>query len=116
MTISETRTIRSKDIGLFAIVSGDENPIHRGEAKIAHGMLTASHISALFGKHFPGAVYIHQSLDFKRPVYPGDEITTSIEEVKRHPDKPIVTFSTVCTNGAGQIVLSGEAVLKLKED
>ena len=112
--VSETRTIGVAAIELFARATRDRNPVHaEGPDQIAHGMLTASHISALFAKHFPGSSYLYHSLHFEKPVRPGDEITTSIEMMEKRADKPIVTFVTTCRNQHGELVLQGEAVMKL---
>ncbi|MBN8910508.1 MAG: MaoC family dehydratase, partial [Rhizobiales bacterium] len=63
-------------INAFAAVSGDRNPVHLDAAyaagtmfkeRIAHGMLSAAYISAVFGMELPGpgAIYISQTLAFK---------------------------------------------------
>src|SRR5476649_1967514 len=84
-TASLTRVVTAQDVEAFARVSGDDNPVHLDEAyaastrfkkRIAHGMLTASYISALLGSRFPGrgTIYLKQELAFLRPVYLGDTI------------------------------------------
>ena len=61
----------------FAEVTGDRNPIHLSEhfaaktpfgTRIAHGLYTASLISAVLGTRLPGpgAIYISQTLEFPR--------------------------------------------------
>ena len=44
--------------------------------RIAHGMLSAGYISAVFGMKLPGpgAIYISQTLNFKAPVKIGDRV------------------------------------------
>ena len=82
-------TVMDEDIRSFATVSGDYNPVHldaefaKGTPfgnRISHGMLTASYISAVFGMHLPGpgAIYVTQTLNFKRPVWIGDVIRTTV--------------------------------------
>jgi 3-hydroxybutyryl-CoA dehydratase len=60
---SLSRTVSEADILLFAGVSGDTNPVHLDEeyaastmfgGRIAHGMLSAGLISAVFGTRLPG--------------------------------------------------------------
>ena len=71
--MSETlsKTIASSDVVGFAQLTGDRNPIHLSEhfaartsfgTRIAHGLYTASLISAVLGTRLPGpgAVYISQ--------------------------------------------------------
>ena len=99
MSVSYSQTISDADIKTFAGISGDRNPIHldeeyaknsRYKKRIAHGLITASYFSALFGTKIPGegCVYVSQSLNFKRPIYIGDTVTaivevTSIDLVKK---------------------------------
>ena len=63
MVRSRAKTITDRDIALFAEVSTDHNPVHLNEdyaretmfaGRIAHGMLTASLISAVVGEQLPG--------------------------------------------------------------
>ena len=90
MIESYSQTITDADIKSFAGISGDHNPIHvsdeyagqsRFKRRIAHGMISASFFSALFGTKIPGndCGYVSQSLNFKRPVYIGDTVVASIE-------------------------------------
>ncbi|MBD3624816.1 MAG: (R)-hydratase, partial [Rhodobacteraceae bacterium] len=59
---SVSKTISDEDIALFAQVSTDHNPVHLDEdyardtifaGRVAHGMLTASLISAVIGEQLP---------------------------------------------------------------
>ena len=58
-----TKTVSESDIYLYAGISGDLNPAHIDheyasntffKARIAHGMLSASFISAVIGMKLPG--------------------------------------------------------------
>lgn len=117
-----TKTIEQADIHAFADVTGDHNPVHVDEAfaqrtrfgrTIAHGMLTASLISAVLANKLPGAgsVYLGQTLQFVAPVFPGDEITARVTVKEIREDKPIVKLETVCLNQRGEIVIRGEATV-----
>lgn len=119
---SLVNTISERDITLFAQASGDMNPLHLDEEyakssifgkRIAHGMLSASFISAVLGTILPGegSIYISQSLNFKAPVFINDVITTNVEviEVKRNR----VVLKTICVNQYNKIVIDGEAKLLL---
>ena len=121
---SRTATISDEMVRSFAKISGDENPVHLDDAyaaqtrfgrRIAHGMIVAGLISATLANDLPGpgTVYLHQTLQFKEPVYLEDTITVSVEVLTVRQDKPIVTLATVCTNQAGKTVLEGEAVVKV---
>ena len=109
------------DVARFAEVSGDHNPVHLDEAyaettrfkgRIAHGMLSASYISALIGNSMPGpgTIYVSQSLNFKRPVRIGDEVTTRVSIDSIDLAKGLVTISTACLV-RGKAVLDGQAVV-----
>lgn len=121
-TASRVRTISGQDIDLFAQACGDTNPIHLDDdyaattpfgRRIAHGMLTASLVSAVLANELPGAgtVYLGQDLKFKAPVYIGDTITATVECIAYREDKRIATFKTTCTNQDAKVVLEGEAVV-----
>lgn len=104
----------------FAEVTGDTNPLHIdpeyaattqfGEC-IAHGMLSASFISAVLGTQFPGngAVYLSQTLQFKRPVKIGSEVSVTITVIDKSDRRGMVTMKTVCTVN-GKTVVEGKAV------
>ena len=113
--------VTDADIRAFAEVSGDHNPVHLDEdyaegtpfkGRIAHGILTASFISALIGSDLPGAgsIYVSQSLNFKRPVRIGDEVTVKVTIEAIDAAKAQVTLATVCTV-RGKAVLDGKAVV-----
>jgi len=115
------QTITDADVKAFAGLSGDNNPVHMSEEyaeqsrfkkRIAHGLLSASFFSALFGTKLPGygCVYVSQSLNFRRPVYLGDTVTASVEILKIDKDKSRVFFKTVC-KVKNKIVIDGEAEL-----
>ncbi|MEQ9447768.1 MAG: MaoC family dehydratase [Rhodospirillaceae bacterium] len=121
MSASVTRPVTEMDVFKFADVSGDSNPIHLDEecasasvfkTRVAHGMLTASFISAVLGTKLPGsgAIYVNQSLKFKAPVKIGDRVTTRVEVAEKNPDRNRVTFKTQCFVG-DKLVVDGEAML-----
>ena len=117
-----TKTIEQSDIDAFARVTGDHNPVHVDEEfakttrfgrRIAHGMLTASLISAVLANKLPGegSVYLGQTLKFVAPVFPGDEITARVTVREIREDKPILKLETVCVNQRDEIVIRGEATV-----
>jgi 3-hydroxybutyryl-CoA dehydratase len=114
-------TVTEQTIQKFAEVSGDDNPIHLDAAyaattqfgeRIAHGMLSASFISAVIGTRLPGpgCIYLSQSLRFKRPVKIGDVVTATATITALDADKGRATFETVCAV-AGKTVIEGEALV-----
>ena len=120
ISASATRTITEADIVRFAEVSGDHNPLHLDEAfaagtkfggRVAHGMLTASFISAVFGNQFPGpgCIYISQTLKFKAPVRIGDAVTVDVTLTDLRPTRNRATFRTIARVG-DKVVIEGEAI------
>ena len=118
-----SRTITENDILLFALVSGDHNPIHLDAEyaertlfgkRIAHGFLIGSLISAVLGNEMPGpgSIYLGQTLKFLAPIHIGDTVTVTVKVVEIREDKRILTLHTECTNQHGTLVLSGEATVK----
>lgn len=117
-----TKTIEQSDVDAFASVTGDYNPVHVDEEfakttrfgkRIAHGMLTASLISAVLANKLPGegSVYLGQTLQFVAPVFPGDEITARVTVKEVREDKPIVKLETICVNQRDEVVIRGEATV-----
>jgi 3-hydroxybutyryl-CoA dehydratase len=91
------KTVMETDVVGFANISGDENPIHlcdtyaqstRFGQRIAHGLYTASLISAVLGTRLPGAgaVYRSQTLNFHAPVKIGDVVTVMVEVIELVPE------------------------------
>ena len=119
-TASITRIATDNDVELFAMVSGDVNPAHLDPEfaagdffgrTVAHGMWTASLISAVLGTTLPGpgCIFLSQSTQFRKPVFPGDTVTATVKAVEKDAKKFTVRFETVCTNQDGDTVLRGEA-------
>jgi len=117
-----TKIIDEADIQAFAEVTGDHNPIHlddefakttRFGRRIAHGMLSASLISAVLANKLPGegSIYLGQTLQFVAPVFSGDEITARVTVKEIREDKPIVKLETICVNQREEIVIRGEATV-----
>jgi 3-hydroxybutyryl-CoA dehydratase len=120
---SISTTVSEADIVKFAEVSGDKNPVHLDAAyaattmfkeRIAHGMLSAAYISAVFGMKLPGpgAIYMSQSLSFKAPVKIGDTVVAKVKLIELIPEKKRAKFETVC-EVAGKPVLVGEALMMI---
>jgi len=122
-TASFSKTVTESDIANFAEVSGDFNPIHVDaefasqsmfKERIAHGMLSASYISALLGNTLPGpnTLYLGQTLNFKNPVKIGDTVTATVTVAEKRDDKRILKLDTTVTNQHGDVVIDGGCVMK----
>lgn len=93
------KRITDQDIQLFAEISTDRNSVHLDEdyaqntifeGRVAHGMMTASFISAVIGEQLPGhgTVYLRQDLRFLAPVRPGDLVQA---RGRGHRDQPLTS-------------------------
>ncbi len=116
-----SRVISDAEIEAFAEASGDRNPLHFCDdhaaetifkGRIAHGILTASLISAVIGEQLPGhgAVYLSQTLKFRAPVRPGDKVDAVCKVKDVMPEKKRIILDCVCTVG-DTVVLEGEAMV-----
>lgn len=125
MKAARTKTITAEDVETFARLTGDMNPVHLDESyaattrfgkRIAHGMLTASLISAVLANDLPGpgTVYLNQTLTFKAPVYIGATITAEVELTALR--KRVATFKTTVHNQDGTLIIEGEAVVLAPEE
>lgn len=121
MTASFAKTLTDADIAFFAGASGDINAVHIDEefaqgtqfkGRIAHGMLSASIISAAIAGRLPGpgTVYLGQNLRFKAPVRPGETVRATVTIRELLPEKRRVVLDTVCTVG-GKVVIDGDALV-----
>ena len=126
MSESYSQTISEADVKAYAGISGDRNPVHmddeyaeksRYKKRIAHGMISSSFFSALFGTKLPGpgCVYVNQSLNFKRPVYIEDIVTAIITVTKIDEIKSRVYFDTVC-KVKNKVVIDSEAELYIPKE
>ena len=92
---SMSRIVSEADIVAYAALSGDYNPVHLDseyaaktifKERIAHGILSAGYISAIFGMKLPGpgAIYVSQTLFFKGPVKIDDRVETDRADRRTH--------------------------------
>lgn len=121
MARSRAAPVTMEVIAAFGAVSGDMNPVHLDEeyaattpfgGVIAHGMLSGAFISAAIAEELPGrgSIYLRQSLAFKAPVRPGDEVVTTVTVSAIDLAKKRVTLDCVCKVG-DRVVVEGEAVV-----
>ena len=115
------KIVTDQDIALFAQVTTDHNPVHlddnyaqksRFEGRVAHGMLTASLISAVIGEQLPGhgSIYLSQTLKFLAPVRPGDSVYVKVSVTGINIAKRRIKLDCLCSVD-GKKVLIGEATV-----
>lgn len=117
-----TVTITDEMVRAFAVLSGDDNPVHLDDAfaaktrfgkRIAHGMLLGALLSRVAGTKIPGpgTIVISQDIRYKEPCYIGDTVTAEIKILHVRADKPIVKISSRVTNQDGGVLIDGGAIL-----
>ncbi|RED36226.1 phosphate acetyltransferase/phosphate butyryltransferase [Rhodopseudomonas thermotolerans] len=117
---SLVRTLTYRDIELFAVMSGDVNPMHVDAAfaksdhfhqVVAHGMWGGSLISTLLGTQLPGpgTIYLDQSLRFVKPVLLGDTVTVTVKVNEKNAAKKRLLLDCRATNQRGEEVITGLA-------
>ena len=119
-----TKTITNYDVYAFAGATGDFNPAHVNATgakamglpgQICHGAMTAGLVSTALGTKMPGqgVLYLSQNSKFVRMVEFGDTLTVKLEVVAKNDEKRRVTISTDVYNQRDELVLTGEAVMKV---
>ena len=123
MSETYSKTVKSSDVIGFAEISGDRNPIHLSEhfaaktqfgSRIAHGLYTASLLSALIGTRLPGpgAIYLSQTLTFHAPVRIGDTVEASVVVAELIGQGRRARLLCRCSV-EDTVVLEGEAMVKV---
>jgi phosphate acetyltransferase len=126
---SETRwthQITSDEVGSFARLSGDFNPLHldSGYARtqgfsscVVHGMLVSAFLSRVLGMDLPGpgTLWLSQNTKFLQPVFPDDKIEVRVTVKHKTLATRTLLLETVITNQRGQTVVQGEAKVMMLE-
>ncbi|WP_302080003.1 MaoC family dehydratase [Salinibaculum rarum] len=114
-----TKTIHDEDVKRFAASSGDTNPLHLDEefaeetrfsGRIAHGILVSGLISAALARLPGDVVYLSQDLEFLAPVEIGDRVTAACS-IAEDLGNNQYRLTTTVTDGDGETVIDGEAVV-----
>ena len=115
-----SRSLTKHDVELFAVMSGDVNPVVVDEVFarddmfhriIAHGMWGGALISTVLGTELPGAgtVYRSQTLNFRRPVTLGDTVVVSVTVREKNVANRCVVLDCRVVNQDGHVVIDGTA-------
>ena len=112
------RCFTAAEVSQFVGLTHDSNPMHtdpdfaaqgRFGACVVHGMLVGSLFGAIVGQRFPGAIYVSQTLEFRKPVFVGETVRATIQVQGVRASGRMLDFDTRCTNQKGELVLTGGA-------
>jgi len=119
-------SISQKDVDIFAVISGDKNPIHIDAdyasksvfgRRIVHGFLAGAVFSKVFGTQWPGegTLYLSQEMSFRAPVFTDIEYVArfSVIETNREKHRGVIDCCLETLDGTPVIV--GKALLKHNE-
>lgn len=120
--LTASRCFCAEDVAAFTALTGDSNPIHTSSTAAAAaglpgmllpGLLLASLFPAIIGTHFPGALYLTQTLKFKRHALVGDAVTAQLTVERCSGSR--VTFQTLCLSSAsGETLVEGTALALIR--
>ena len=115
-----TMIVTDEHIDLYAQMSGDYNALHMDDEyaattmfgkRIAHGPIGGALVARVIGTQLPGlgTLAFNMKVNFKAPVYPGDEIRAVIEVTEKVPENNLCRLSFDVFNQDGVIVMDGYA-------
>ena len=121
---SVTRTFSQRDFDRFAVLSGDDNPIHvdpafsartRFGATVAHGMLLYGAVCGVLGTRLPGpgTMQLEQELMFPSPTYAGEETIIRLEVTEVHPSQGLAELITLVVRPNENLGLQGRTLVQL---
>ncbi len=119
-------TVTREEIEGFAILSGDNNPLHlnREFAEqsgsrdiVSHGILTSALVSRLIGTKLPGhgSLWLTQDFEFTSTVFPGDLLKVSGKIIRVLTRGELVDIEFEVSNQDAKTVLRGSGRVKLPE-
>jgi 3-hydroxybutyryl-CoA dehydratase len=113
-------TFSLADVARFTALTGDANPLHTDaaaattSAPIVPGLLLASLFPAIIGTAFPGALYLKQSLSFRRSARAGADVVAEVAVTRGGGGSTRVLFDTVCRCAAtGAVLVDGTALARI---
>jgi acyl dehydratase len=122
-TFVEKHALTQGEFTRFAVLSGDDNPIHvdpefsartRFGKTVAHGMFLYSLICGVLSRHFPDALQVSQDLMFPAPSFVGEEIMVSARVLEFDAAKNLARVETLVKRPNGEIGCQGETTLRFK--
>ncbi len=115
-----TMVVSEEHIDLYAQMSGDYNPLHMDEEyaattmfgkRIAHGPIGGALVARVLGTQLPGlgTLAFNMKVNFKAPVFPGDELKAVVEVTEKVPENNLCRLKFDVFNKDGIVVMDGYA-------
>lgn len=122
--VEQVRTFALQDFERFAILSGDNNPIHvdpvfaagtRFGKPVAHGMLLYSALCAVLHNDLlpEGAVQLEQELMFPTPTYAGEAARIRLQVTGLQADSGLANISMEISRPNGEAGCLGSTLVSL---
>ncbi|MEM0899264.1 MAG: bifunctional enoyl-CoA hydratase/phosphate acetyltransferase [Pseudomonadota bacterium] len=120
MESTTRRLARAEDFFVYALSSGNHNPVHlpgedhdndgQPDEAIAPSLWVASLISSVIGNELPGpgTLYKSQSVEFHGRAHAGDELDVCVKVLEKTDDS-IVTLETTVTKADGLRIVTGQS-------
>jgi len=119
-TAESSMTVTDEHIDLYAKMSGDYNALHMDDEyaattmfgrRIAHGPIGGALVARVIGTQLPGlgTLAFNMKVNFKAPVFPGDEIKAVVEVTEKVPESNLCRLKFDVFNKDDIIVMDGYA-------
>ncbi len=115
------KTIKQENVNLYALASGDNNPIHLDPefgkkmqlgGTVAHGMIVLAYVSEFMTINFGKSWISGGNLDvrFKEPARPGDTLIVkgNVSDVIKNEEQVRIKCDVTCSNQNNQVIITGE--------
>jgi acyl dehydratase len=121
---SVKRTFTQSDFDRFAVLSGDDNPIHvdaefsarsKFGRTVAHGMFLYSVVCSVLGSQLPGpgTLQLEQELMFPSATPAEEEVEIRIEVTEVQPADGLAELTTLVIRPDGNLGLQGRTCVRL---
>jgi acyl dehydratase len=112
-TTTVTRAFSPEDLRGFAAIVG----LHSAAFTALPEPLLAALFSYILGVKLPGrgTNYLKQDMQFLKPVPLTETVTATLEITKLRPEKHLCDLATTLTDAAGEILVTGRALVYIKD-
>ena len=123
-SVALKQTASEEYVVTMARLTEDTNPIHLDEEhakgtifgqRIAHGLFCDGMVSRILGTELPGlgTIYMQKNIQFRSPVFIGDEIETTLTITNLVDEKHLIDLDFICAKADGTVVAKGDVRVKL---